>query len=240
MILSDQYKPVSKRPTREFNILTNMYHECHDERAKQEKRNAKAAAVVKFYETHDYNLIGVSYYDEDKEGEFLKNRSLQEKTHGNDFLKTLPPTEQSSEGKVYDIINHAMIDDAKIHKVTSKEQRALNKMQKAKFEARMREYGETQRTKADEMCLNRFDHARHSASYVHGYDPISHQSFIGRNSKQIMPTRTRPTQPLWCILEAQPGTVKKVSSSADGCPKSISKSDILVIRHEVIISFILF
>ncbi|KAF4321973.1 hypothetical protein BBO99_00003283 [Phytophthora kernoviae] len=164
-----------RRPVREFNILTNKYHDRHEDRFEQEAAQAKRLAAQKYFKTRAFDPIRITYTDEGREKEFLARRQKEEQEHGKDRVLLLPPREQFSEGRVYNILNQHVINPAKLDAMHEKDQRALNKMQKTAFEKRMHKVGETIETRETNLCLNRFAHERHTESQVHGYDVLSNQ-----------------------------------------------------------------
>lgn len=158
----------------------------------------------------------ITYVDPDKEQTFLKAREHKQAIHGQDRVLLLPPREQFSEGHVYNILNQQVFNPEKlVTMVEKRDQRALNKMQKTAFEAKMRDVGEAMRTKETQLCLNRYAHERNSQTYVHGYDPISNQSFDGRHAKPKMPTRTHASLSAWQVLESGVPVQTKISPQQD-------------------------
>ncbi|DBA00461.1 TPA: hypothetical protein N0F65_002704 [Lagenidium giganteum] len=189
-----------KHVSRDFNILTNKFHDRHDERFEAEHAHAKDVAAVKFFKTHDYDAVRGRYFDDSKEIEFVDKRKAEQQAHGKDRVFSLPPREQFSEGRLYNILNQQVINPDKLDTVKEKSQRALNKIQKTAFEQRMRQLGEFEMNRTEELCLNRFANQRQAQMYIHGYDPISNQSYIGRNAKQIPPIRADATKNAWEVL----------------------------------------
>eukprot|EP00644_Phytophthora_capsici_P010734 jgi/Phyca11/14678/fgenesh1_pg.PHYCAscaffold_9_\ len=145
----------SFKPYREFNILTNKYHDRHDERFNQEAAQAKRIAAQKYFKTRTFDPIRITFLDEDREKEFHVRRLEEEKIHGKDRVLSLPPREQFSEGRLYNILNQRVINSEKLATMNEKDQRTLNKIKKTAFEARMREVGENQQTRDTNLCLNR-------------------------------------------------------------------------------------
>lgn len=178
------------------------YHDRDEDQAQAEAARAKQVAAQKFFKTHNFDPVRVTYFDYDKEGAFLREREAEQRVHGKDHVLKLPPREQFSEGRLYNILNQSVINPEKLASANEHDKRALNKMQKAAFEQRMRVVGEQQQqSRETELCLNRYAHERNTQAYVHGYDPISNESFVGRNAKPMMPTRTHARLPAWKVLQ---------------------------------------
>lgn len=171
---------------------------------------------------------------------YSRKREEEQHTHGRDRILKLPPREQFAEGRLYDIINQDVINPQHISRYDGKVERSKNRMLKTAFEKRMHATGEAQLAQATELCLNRFAHQRHSDTYVHGYDPVTNQSFDGINSKPRIPTRTHDTLPVWQVLNdgvLSTNKVKATSSSisvkkGDGKQALSEKSNIMIVTHE--------
>ncbi|TYZ63481.1 hypothetical protein PybrP1_006649 [[Pythium] brassicae (nom. inval.)] len=215
-------QPRSRRPTREFNILTNQYHESHEAKAEADAAKRKEVAATKYFKTRSFDPVRITFVDEQRELAFLQDREQQQQAHGKDRALQLPPREQFSEGRLYNILNQRVINADKIGAATEKDERALNKMQKAAFEAKMHALGDALLATETARCLNRYAHERHTQSYVHGYDPISNESFGGRAAKPMMPTRTHAALSAWQVLETGVQAGAKVSSPHNPAKQSES------------------
>ncbi|TMW63740.1 hypothetical protein Poli38472_002681 [Pythium oligandrum] len=238
----------AKYRTRDFSILTNKYHSNHEERAQIEQQHAKEVAAVKFYKTHNYDPVRITYFDPDKETEFLERRHQEQQVHGKDRVFQLPPREQFSEGRLYNILNQKIINPEQISRFENIANRATNKMQKTAYEKRMRDVGRQQVEQDEERCLNRYAHERHEQSYVHGFDPISNEPFQGINAKPRMPLRTHSALPAWEVLEQGVASTNKVAvkrnalasseSSVNSAPERLKeamtpsqRANIMVVEH---------
>jgi hypothetical protein len=140
--------------------------------------------------------------DEDREKDFVARRQQQQQVHGKDRVLLLPPREQFSEGRLYNILNQRVINSAKLATMLEKDQRALNKMKTTAYETKMREVGENQQAQETDLCLNRYAHERHIQSHVHGFDVVSNQPYAGRDAKPIVHPRTHAPLPAWQTLES--------------------------------------
>lgn len=114
----------------------------------------------------------------------------------------LPPREQFSEGRLYNILNQQVINPEKLVTMNEKDRRALNKIKKTAYESKMREVGEAIQARETDLCLNRYAHERHIESHVHGYDVLSNQPYVGRDAKPTVATRTHPPLTAWQTIES--------------------------------------
>ncbi|KAF4046726.1 hypothetical protein GN244_ATG01117 [Phytophthora infestans] len=204
----------SHKPHREFNILTNKYFDRHDARFNKEAAEAKRIAAQKYFKTRTFDPIRITFLDEEREKEFLKRRQEQQQVHGKDRVLVLPPREQFSEGRVYNILNQQVINPNKLATINNKDQRTLNKIKKTAFETKMREVGETQRARDTDLQLNRFAHERHTESHVHGYDVLSNQPYAGRDAKPLAHPRTHAALTPWQTIESGLLVSNRVASIA--------------------------
>lgn len=183
-------------------IACYRYHDRHEDRFQAEEIKAKQIAAIKFVKTHSFDPVRITYYDERKEETFLKERHEEQAIHGKDRVLKLPPREQFSEGRLYNILNQELVNEEKLLVMKAKDQSSLNKIKQTAEQRRMRDAGERQHERDTALCLNRYAHERNTQAYVHGYDPISNQSYEGRDAKPQMPTRTHAALSAWQVLES--------------------------------------
>ena len=69
---------------RDYNVVTNRYLEHHDEKSNLNDEILRAEAAKQYWKQRDFDLVSGSYVDEDKEKQFVADRSAKEKTHGKD------------------------------------------------------------------------------------------------------------------------------------------------------------
>ena len=55
---------------KEYNIVTCVYNDDHEERMKQEEQDEVEKTMKKYWKTHDYDPVFVKYFDKEKEKEF--------------------------------------------------------------------------------------------------------------------------------------------------------------------------
>lgn len=212
--------PTPSKPQRDFNILTNEYHDLHDVKLKQEVAQAKRLAAQKYFKSRTFDPVRITFVDEDREKDFLLQRIAQQQRHGMNRVQLLPPREQCSEGRLYNILDQRVIDSEKLATMDKKTQRSLNRIKKTAFEAKMREAGSSQQARDTDLCLNRFAHERYAEKRIHGYDVLSHEPYAGRAAKPLVPPRTHPALTAWQPMESgllvgnrvAPSTLTKVNS----------------------------
>lgn len=163
---------------------------------------AKRIAAQKYFKTRTFDPVRITYVDEEREKEFLVRRHEEQQVHGKDRVLMLPPREQFSEGRLYNILNQRVINSAKLATMNEKDQRVLNKIKKTAYETKMREVGENQQARETDLCLNRYAHERHIESHVHGYDVLSNQPYVGRDAKPIVYPRTHAQLSAWQTIES--------------------------------------
>ncbi|GMF17497.1 unnamed protein product [Phytophthora lilii] len=232
----------SPKPYREFNILTNKY---------QEAAQAKRIAAQKYFKTRTFDPVRITYVDEDRERDFLIRRHKEQQIHGKDRVLLLPPREQFSEGRLYNILNQRVINPTKLATMNEKDQRTLNKIKKTAYETKMREVGENLQARETDLCLNRYAHERHIQSQLHEYDVLSNQPYVGRDAKPIVHPRTHAALTAWQTIESgllvnnriapKSASASLVNSSTSQSRPStqqvrdtgtgVKKSNVLVVEH---------
>jgi hypothetical protein len=75
---------------REYNIVTNRYLECHDQKERANEDIQRAEAAIAFWKTHNYDHVTGKYYDKEKEQNFVQERAAEAQVHGKDQVKKLP------------------------------------------------------------------------------------------------------------------------------------------------------
>ena len=67
---------------RDYNIITNRYLELHDAKVKTDQEIQKVEAAINYWKTHDFNPVTSSFYDPEKEQDFVEERVVKQKMHG--------------------------------------------------------------------------------------------------------------------------------------------------------------
>lgn len=79
--------------------------EKHEERMVEEQKFLREAAEEKYRRTHDYNIIAGTYYDQNKEENFVRSREQLGAMQGRAQQYRLPPSIRYGEGNDYNIIS---------------------------------------------------------------------------------------------------------------------------------------
>lgn len=72
--------------------MTGVYKENHADRIRSEEDQEKKYVMGKYWKTHDYDPVFGKFYDAEKERKYQQERAEQEKVHGKDYDKKLPPS----------------------------------------------------------------------------------------------------------------------------------------------------
>ena len=67
---------------RDYNIITNRYLELHDAKTKTDQEIQKVESAINYWKTHDFNPVAASFYDPEKEKDFVEQRAVDQKNHG--------------------------------------------------------------------------------------------------------------------------------------------------------------
>jgi len=79
--------------------------EKHEERMAEEQKFLRETAEEKYRRTHDYNIIAGTYYDQNKEENFVESREKLGAMQGRAQQYRLPPSIRYGEGNDYNIIS---------------------------------------------------------------------------------------------------------------------------------------
>ncbi|KAJ8609407.1 hypothetical protein CTAYLR_009092 [Chrysophaeum taylorii] len=160
---------------RDYDIVSNKYGD--ERRRREDAIKARHDAERKFWKTHDYDPLVGRYYDPAKEAEFSRQRDAFSAIAGSSALARLPPAVQYSEGKAYDILSHAVKDQAKVaiaagvgnRAVAGKKNPTVERAVKAEVEARdARDQNRALARLAKTVHLREREAGRH-----HGYDVLT-------------------------------------------------------------------
>jgi len=181
----------------DYNIVSNKYHSEHDAKSKKVHNEAKSKAEKKFWATHNFDPISVSYFDKGKEKKFQEMRSMLEKGYGMDQTEFLPESTKLSEGRLYNIVNQKVKHAVRLREKEMKDNRRVqSKARATEFEVLQKqrqkeEYDLTQTRSFNRVSLKREAH-RHR-----GYDALTNQPFCGVGSKPLAPARKPPARHMW-------------------------------------------
>ena len=163
---------------REVNLLNGRYIDHHEERTKWEMDRNREAVVDKFWETHDFNPVSCSYYDQEKELYYQKRIKEMLLSQGSNAISKLPPTLAASESLMYDICTGVVKDPVRLRQKIEADRIALeNRASKIGAEERMRLGGDVRQDIAAERQLARVSHNRYLDVTARGFHIITNSEF---------------------------------------------------------------
>ncbi|KAH8053889.1 hypothetical protein JL721_10609 [Aureococcus anophagefferens] len=116
-----------------------QYISDHKGRTLRDRTEAKHSAQKLFWETHDFDPLLGRYYDAGKEADFAKQRAVLSSIAGQGSVARLPPAVQYCEGAAYDIVSHAVKDQAKLEVASGVGNRAIASKKGPSVEAELRD-----------------------------------------------------------------------------------------------------
>ena len=181
---------------REVNLLNGRYIDHHEERTKWEMDRNREAVVDKFWETHDFNPVSCSYYDQEKELYYQKRIKEMLLSQGSNAISKLPPTLAASESLMYDICTGVVKDPVRLRQKIEAVRIALeNRASKIGAEERMRLGGDVRQDIAAERQLARVSHNRYLDVTARGFHIITNSEFDKDGLPPPAQTKLRPS--LW-------------------------------------------
>ena len=82
----------------------------HDDKTKTDNEIQKYEAAMKYWKTHDFDPVNIKYYDNEKEDQFVNQRTEEAKVHGRNQIEKLPVSVKN-EGMLYNPVNMKVEDD---------------------------------------------------------------------------------------------------------------------------------
>ena len=182
-----------------------------EEKRACEKKESRERSMKKYWKTHNYDPIRVSYCDGKKEKEYQTMRSELEKTHGKSSLEFLPRSSKLSEGNLYNVVNHEIKHEERYRDRVSRDTRRIQSKERAsRFEKMQKKKLQVKADMDSQRSFNRISPKRETQQRHRGFDPITNQSFEGFNRKHLHPPRKTDSPPLWMKLKNQNGGRKNV------------------------------
>ena len=193
-------KKVHMDAFRDFNIVSNEYWEGHTDKAKRDLESTKNGLSDKYKATHDFNPLIGTYYDAEKEKEFIEERREKETQHGKEYLERLPPTLRVRETIVFDP-NKPIPEEVKRFD-------ELRKNQKKRYEKRhqleqeYRDLDIAQQDSSEQKVLNRFHGDKFFEEKYKGFDNFTLQNT--KEQVQVLSTHAhmKPKLGLWEQIQA--------------------------------------
>ncbi|KAH8086045.1 hypothetical protein JL720_7245 [Aureococcus anophagefferens] len=226
---------------REFDIVSNKYISDHKGRTLRDRTEAKHSAQKLFWETHDFDPLLGRYYDAGKEADFAKQRAVLSSIAGQGSVARLPPAVQYCEGAAYDIVSHAVKDQAKLEVASGVGNRAIASKKGPSVEAELRDRSVKRDDRDKSRALARFaktvDFCEREGGRHHGYDVLTHESHVGRLARPMATMRIKKPDGPWqqlsksaavvtADLGGRPLPATKRSATAKAAPRDLSGAQV--------------
>jgi len=226
---------------REFDIVSNKYISDHKGRTLRDRTEAKHSAQKLFWETHDFDPLLGRYYDAGKEADFAKQRAVLSSIAGQGSVARLPPAVQYCEGAAYDIVSHAVKDQAKLEVASGVGNRAIASKKGPSVEAELRDRSVKRDDRDKSRALARFaktvDFCEREGGRHHGYDVLTHESHVGRLARPMATMRIKKPDGPWqqlsksaavvtADLSGRPLPATKRSATAKAAPRDLSGAQV--------------
>jgi hypothetical protein len=193
---------VQRKKVSDYNILSNKFRVNDEEKRAEETRRSNEKSMKKYWETHHYDPIRVSYFDNKKEQKYRSMRSELEKTHGKSSVEFLPKSTKHSEGNLYNIVNHEIKHEERYRERVNRDTRRIQSKERAsRFEQMQKKKSEAQAELLNQQSFNRISPKRETQQRHRGFDFITNQSYEGFNRKNLHPPRKTEAPPLWMSLK---------------------------------------
>ncbi|KAH8052281.1 hypothetical protein JL721_10920 [Aureococcus anophagefferens] len=181
---------------REFDIVSNKYISDHKGRTLRDRTEAKHSAQKLFWETHDFDPLLGRYYDAGKEADFAKQRAVLSSIAGQGSVARLPPAVQYCEGAAYDIVSHAVKDQAKLEVASGVGNRAIASKKGPSVEAELRDRSVKRDDRDKSRALARFaktvDFCEREGGH-HGYGVPAPPTAPASSRTGNVPMRSKPS-----------------------------------------------
>mmetsp|Transcript_15281 Transcript_15281/g.52331 ORF Transcript_15281/g.52331 Transcript_15281/m.52331 type:complete len:387 (-) Transcript_15281:50-1210(-) len=189
---------------REFDIVSNKYGDKHEARSHSERVEARHSADRTFWKQRDFDPVQSRYYDDGKEAEFVRQRSVLASVQGAAVTAKLPPSMQFREGAAYDIVSHAVRDVDKLQAASTIGNRAISAKKGQGVEADLRSRAAFAEDVGRQRALNRFSRTaaarEREGGRAHGYDVLTGQGDFGLNARTRPPERIGKMDTAWQAL----------------------------------------
>jgi hypothetical protein len=210
-------KPKEKRATtsskdKEFSIINNKYYDNHELKKEKEYQDFKAHTLERYWATHDYDPIRGKFFDAEKEERYRQQRDILSQVHGSSQALRLAPGIQYSEGKCYDIVNHAVHDEGKISVTLGVADRSLHRIKRVGVESKIREEGQAKQEVDDERRMGRISYKRWEQGIDRGYDFLKNSV---HSADMPQPLPSRPVT-MWARLQTTGSLNGTLSGTSNG------------------------
>lgn len=224
-------KPLGKRVlgykshSPEYSIVNNKYPLNDEARVHNERQMALYKATVEFQKTRDYDPIKGTFYNPNKEAQYIQERAEIQKNHHIDSPASRLRLKDKTDGELYNIVNNITSDAEGLAKKIAYDNRSLAvRKKKTVFEKRVKEE-QRRRSEIDRTRqLNRVSIKREDEINMRGFDAITNQPFSGVGAKKM--ARSQKTRPLseWEKAETLSHRVKRIPRAQSARQSSSSKN----------------
>lgn len=197
-------KPLGKRTkgykshSPEYSIVNNKYPVNDEARVYNEAQLALYNATVKFQATRDYDPLKGTFYNPNKETQYVQERAEIQKNHHIEAPKSKLGLLNRTDGELYNIVNNSTLDAEGLAKKIAYDNRSLAvRKKKGEFEKRVKA------TQAKRSALertrrnNRVSIKREDEINMRGFDAITNQPFSGVGAKKLPPSQKRRPWSEW-------------------------------------------
>lgn len=209
---------------RDYNIMTNEYHEDHAGKQQCDRDFEKNWTAQKCQEKLVLNPLTCRYYNREKEKYAKKSEEKKLVTHYKKSMAQMPSTMKYSEGQNYNVINN----NGKDHPPTLyRKRQRMNTMQKRyKFEDRARLKSLRDQRKAEHAMLSRTSVKRIVESRKFGRNIINNIDFKGMHGETPHASRIPRPQSMFELSRTwrqwsggqEKGTVRPLTSHGKSFP----------------------
>jgi len=209
---------------RDYNIMTNEYHEDHAAKRQCDRDFEKNWTAQKCQEKLVLNPLTCRYYNREKENQAKKIEEQKLATHYKKSIAKMPYTTKYSEGHNYNVINNC----GKDHPPTMyRKRQRMNMMRKRfKFEDRARLKSLRDQMKAERAALSRTSVKRVVESRKFGRNIINNIDFKGINGETPYASRIPRPQSMFelsrswrqCSGGQEKGAVRPLTSHGRSFP----------------------
>lgn len=170
----------------EYSIVNNKYPVNDDARVLNERQMALYNATIKFQETRDYDPLKGTFYNPNKEAQYVRERAEVQKNHHIDSPQSKLRLNDKTDGELFNIVNNTTLDAEGLAKKIAYDNRSLAvRKKKTEFEKKVKETQRRRNQIESTRRLNRVSIKREDEISMRGYDAITNQPFSGVGAKKM-------------------------------------------------------
>jgi len=196
---------------RDFNIINNQYWVDQKEKTKVDKAINRDIVQKKFWKTHNFNPLVCSYYDQDKEQDFLEAQEQMGKEHGKNFNDRLPPTLKVRETIVFDPYKEVPAE-VKAFDLKKKNQKKRYEL-RYELEEQYRDRDIKEQDHNEQAAINRYNGEKFYEEALKGYDDLTLEPT--NLAKYEETAHVKPKMGVWEKLQSTKADMNKVYKETD-------------------------